>query len=77
MIKSHYFATALDGIPERRFTTLPAAMNAVLGYENSHGYVNYCLTETSEPVPVIKVNADGTWKAITYQRFYETDEDGQ
>lgn len=75
-LKDHYFATDLDGLPERRFSTLPAAMTAVLGYKNPHGHVVYKLSEEADPVPVMKVNADGSWKAIVYQRVTETDEDG-
>lgn len=75
-LESRYFATALDGLPERRFISLAAAMNAVLGYGNCHGHVVYCLDENTDPVPVMKINADGSWKAIVYQQGLESDEDG-
>ena len=60
-ISDHYFALNLAGVPEQRFTTLAAALTAVLKIQGAHGTVTYHRDMTTAGQTAMEIYADGTW----------------
>lgn len=63
-ISDHYFALNLDGHPERRFSTLAAAMTAALEVSGVDGSVSYHRDMTTAGQLAMLIRADGTWEPV-------------